>query len=172
MVHSRKHIILLLGPKGSGKSFIGSLIQKHLGIPFLLVEKWLKDLRNNRDLDDKNYLEQVFNTIESGVRNELAKNDTVAFESTGLTPYFDQMLDRLQGDYNVTCVKVIADIEVCLERIGQRDASLHIPVTEEEILEINQQHATKNFNYHFEIVNEGKSEAELVDVLRELPFMR
>ena len=92
---NRKTIFLLIGQKGSGKSFIGTLFDKEFGITFIRVEDWAKKIIKNRDVDDKAYLKQVFGSIEKGIRSSLAHKDQLVFESTGLTEYFDEMLERL-----------------------------------------------------------------------------
>jgi adenylate kinase family enzyme len=44
-----KTVIILVGPKGSGKSFVGTLISKELGIPFVRVEPiYLANMRSSR----------------------------------------------------------------------------------------------------------------------------
>lgn len=49
-----KTVYLLIGPKGSGKSYIGNLIENELGIKFLNVEEFFIDLLENPDkLDEK-----------------------------------------------------------------------------------------------------------------------
>jgi len=97
---NRKTIFLLIGQKGSGKSFIGTLFDKEFGITFIRVEDWAKKIIKNRDVDDKAYLKQVFGSIEKGIRSSLAHKDQLVFESTGLTEYFDEMLERLKSDFS------------------------------------------------------------------------
>lgn len=58
-----KRIFLLLGPKGSGKSFIGTLFDKEFQIRFLRVEDWAKRIKRDRQVDDNEYLNDVFKNI-------------------------------------------------------------------------------------------------------------
>lgn len=43
----RKNIILLIGQKGSGKSFIGNIFEKEFGIKFIRVEDWAKHIKKS-----------------------------------------------------------------------------------------------------------------------------
>lgn len=47
--NARPMIFVLVGPKGSGKSHIGDLISRKLGIPFLRVEPiFLENIRTSK----------------------------------------------------------------------------------------------------------------------------
>ena len=65
-----KLIILLIGQKGSGKSFIGSLLESEFGIKFIRVEDRVKEVKRNRNIDDDTYLYDAFKTIENDVKQE------------------------------------------------------------------------------------------------------
>ena len=86
----QKLIYLLIGPKGSGKSFIGTLMDHTFGIHFIRVEDWAKAVKKDRQVDNPFYLAEVFQAIEHGVREVLKQYDQVVFESTGLSAYFDR----------------------------------------------------------------------------------
>ena len=162
-----KTIYLLIGQKGSGKSFIGALLEKHFGLRFLGVEEWAKAVQRDRAIEDTGYVEEVFRVIEHGVREALLKRDNVAFESTGLTPFFDQMLVSLKCDFNVVLIKVEADRDTCFERVKTRDASIHIEVSDEQLRALNHQILAKNLATDFILINEGKTEEELVEELEK-----
>lgn len=133
-----KKIILLIGQKGSGKSFIGKIIEEKFGIKFIRVEDWVKQIKKDRSIDDKSYLKEVFEVIETGVREHLQHVDYIVFESTGITTYFDQMLESLKNDYQVVTIGIKADSKICLDRIRQRDQTIHITISDEQISKINE----------------------------------
>lgn len=156
-----KYIFLLIGQKGSGKSFIGTLFEKEFGIKFIRVEDWAKKIKKDRDVDNEAYLKQVFEEIEKGIRDNLTDKDKIVFESTGLTEYFDKMLENLRRDFQVITIGVIADNTICLERVKSRDQEIHINISDDQILRINEKVRERNFETDFSLINENKSEKEL-----------
>ncbi len=158
-----KYIFLLIGQKGSGKSFIGTLFEKEFGIKFIRVEDWAKKIKKDRDVDNEAYLKQVFEEIEKGIRDSLTDKDKIVFESTGLTEYFDKMLENLRRDFQVITIGVIADNTICLERVKSRDQEIHINISDDQILRINEKVRERNFETDFSLINENKSEKELTN---------
>ncbi|MCK6692936.1 MAG: ATP-binding protein [Thermoanaerobaculia bacterium] len=162
-----KRIFILIGPKGSGKSFIGSSIQESLGIRFLRVEDIALQVKNNRAFNHPDYVKDVFSAIEQAVRAQLQAADEVVFESTGLTEYFDRMLESLQKDFEVKLIRIAADQETCLERVKQRDQSVHVPVSDEHVLQINAQAIDKRFPFDLIIENNRRDIAEIVRLFQD-----
>lgn len=158
-----KIIYLLIGQKGSGKSFIGTLMEKEFGIKFIRVEDWAKKIKKDRNVDNEAYLKQVFEEIESGIRDSLGDMDKIVFESTGLTEYFDIMLESLRRDFQLTTIGVYADSTTCLKRVKSRDQEIHINISDDQVLMINEKVRERNFETDFSIINEDKSEKELIN---------
>ena len=152
-----KKIYLLIGPKGSGKSFIGGLLHEYFDISFLRVEDWVKKIKKGRSVDDETYLEEVFSCIEEGVRAGLVEHDCVTFESTGLTGYFDGMLISLQKDFEVTTIRINTDPDICLSRVKSRDQSVHINISDDQVTSINQKVCEKNLKCDFAVDNNSRS---------------
>jgi shikimate kinase len=161
-------IYLLLGPKGSGKSFVGNLIEEKLGIKFIRVEDWAKAVRRGRSVSDNAYIEEVFQTIETGVRAAAIQYPNIVFESTGITPFFDRMLDNLRGNHNVITIRIFAAAQLCVSRVKTRDQSIYINVSDEEINEINRQVVAKNLVTDFQVDNNNKTTEELLTELRTI----
>lgn len=158
-------IILLIGQKGSGKSFIGSLLEIEFNIKFIRVENWAKEIKRNRSIDDDTYLEDVFRAIEKGVRHEAANYDSICFESTGLTVQFDKMLEQLRKEFNIITLKILCEPDICIERIKIRDRHIHINVSDDEIQRINTEVLKRNYRTDFELENNAKSYNELIEEL-------
>lgn len=163
-----KQIILLIGPKGSGKTFIGSLMEEYFGILFIRVEKWLLDIRKDRDLENKSYLNEVFTIIETGIREALIREDRIVFESTGLTDNFEEMLDSLKSDFQVVMIGIKASPELCIKRVHTRDQSTHINISDPEVHYINELVFKKNRVTDFEIDNNQKT---VEDLKKELSYI-
>jgi shikimate kinase len=163
-----KNIFLLIGPKGCGKSFIGMIFDRHFHVHFVRVEDAVKKIRRDRDMADEAYICEAFETIESAVRQSLESYNSVVFESTGLSDHFDNMLQNLKTDFHVTTINVNAEKELCLERVGTRDRSVHINVSDKEVNTINTAVIAKNFKADFEIENSDKPEKELIKEIRKI----
>ena len=82
------------------------LLDRQFNIHFIRVENWVKAIKKVRKIDDESYLREVFQTIEKSVRDELLHKDSITFESTGLTKYFDQMLENLCDDFIVVFTRL------------------------------------------------------------------
>ena len=164
---SDKKLYILIGQKGSGKSFIGNMIQDLYGIKFINVENIALKVKRDRAIDDESYLVEVFFKIESHLRNALRDEASIIFESTGLSRQFDMMLVNLKMDYRVTTIKVNADENLCIERIHSRDKSTHVNVSDSEIMRINAFVRQKNLVCDYEINNDGHVE-DLVSKLSKI----
>lgn len=157
-----KTIYLLIGPKGSGKSFVGSFMEQQFNIKFIRVEDWVKEVKKERQIDDETYLSDAFQCIEAGVRAVLDTYSEIVFESTGLTVYFDQMLINLRKDFKVITIKIQADSALCLERVKTRDQSIHINVSDDQVNNLNKQVQIKNINTNYILNNNSKNSKELI----------
>lgn len=165
---NQKVIILLIGQKGSGKSFIGTIIDKHFGVRFIRVEDWAKKIKQERAVDNEVYLKQVFEEIETGIRKCLNETDKLVFESTGLTEHFNRMLLSLRKDFRVTTIGINADSNLCLNRVKSRDQTNHINISDDQVNMINEKVRSQDFKSDFSISNQNKSEAEIVKELESI----
>ncbi|MBT31966.1 MAG: hypothetical protein CMO01_20090 [Thalassobius sp.] len=163
-----KTIYLLLGQKGSGKTFIGYLFEKHFQIKFIRVEDWAKQIKKDRQIDNESYLAEVFSAIEKGIRTTLTECDQLVFESTGLTIYFDQMLSNLKRDYKVVTIQILADPNLCLNRVKTRNQSIHINVSDDQVNAINTQVLQKQFETDFIIDNNQQTEGAIKTMIAEI----
>jgi len=165
---NKKKIYLLIGPKGSGKSHIGNLMDKQFQIKFIRVEDWAKTVKRNREIDNPEYLKEVYQAIENGIRHKLTKHDHIVFESTGLSEYFDTMLENLKRDFSLFTIGIITMDELCLTRVRTRDKSIHIDVSDNQVKKINNQVKEKKFIADFSITNNDKTDVELINELKTI----
>lgn len=156
-----KMAYILIGPKGSGKSYIGQLLQRNEGIPFLRVEDiWLTIERRP---DDTNYISEGFNQVEKEIRRQFQTIDHLIIESTAVVSAFDKMVQNLKNDFIVKLIRVDADSQLCLQRIKMRDKKMHIPVSEEMIFKINNLVAQKKYAFDYVISNNYKSDKDILN---------
>lgn len=156
-----KIIYLLIGPKGSGKTFIGSLFNQY-GVEFVRVEDWAKEVKGSRDVTDKSYIDEIFRLIEELLTEKMHQTDRIVFESTGLTDSFDRMLENLQQKFRMVLIKVEVDGSLCLDRVKTRDQSIHVNVSDEQVNMTNSLVRQKKFDFDYVINNNNFSKEELL----------
>jgi shikimate kinase len=170
-------VLLLVGPKGSGKTFLGTLVARELGIPFLHVEQvFIEAMRGSRSggmsLDEEGYA-RVLAAVEAILR----RGPVVVLESTGVSGVFPAFLSALRAQFRVTLVAVRAPLDRCLERVRTRDERRHILVSDRRVQEINEQAVAVRLPWDLEIDNGGPAAPESVvrqfrDLLAATPAAR
>ena len=160
-----KKVIILIGLKGSGKTYIGQLLQDKLNVPFLRVEDICLKIQSGRQITDTNYISEVFVQIEAEIRKLLSSIDNLTIESTGSVIQFDQMVSNLKKDFNVKLIKVDTDPALCFQRVKTRDKKNHIAVSDDQVIEINNNSFKKKFDFDLIIENNNKTDKELLDAL-------
>jgi len=160
-----KTVLVLVGPKGSGKTHIGALLQRRTGTRFLRVEPLF--LEAMQELPGAGAEARGFKRVEAAVEAEEA--DTVALESTGASGHFEAMLGRLRSRHRVLLVAVRAPAETCLERVRTRDSKDHVAVSDHHVEEINRRAAQVSLAWDLVIDNGGPApEDSIAEALREL----
>lgn len=153
----RKRVFILVGPKGSGKTHIGSLLEKEIGLKFLSVEKLgLENIPKSKLMTGYELEKEGFHHEERAIDRILTEEDAISFKATGSSEYFCTVLDRLRAKYEVKLVKVFSPLPTCYRRIKQRGAANHIPVSEERIKTINEKAAKVDLNWALTIDNSAQ----------------
>ncbi|WP_414583932.1 hypothetical protein [Scytonema sp. PCC 10023] len=151
----RKILYILIGPKGAGKTYIGSQVNKNTNIKFLRVEPiWLKLAPG----------EDGWERVEKEIEKEFQQHSKVMIESLGAGEGFNRLHSSLRNKYEVKLIKVSADLKECLRRVRNRDNSDHIPVSDEKIEEYNKIAASINHKWDAIIDNNGPATNE--EILR------
>lgn len=125
----QKVLYILIGPKGAGKTHIGSKVHEKTAIHFLPVEPiWLKLAPD----------EDGWQIVEKTIDQLFQQHHEVMIESLGAGAGFDRLHSSLRKKYTVKLIKVSADLATCLNRVKNRGNSNHIPVSDEKVQEYNQ----------------------------------
>ena len=144
-------LFILIGPKGSGKTYIGGRIEELTGIKFLRVEPlWLKLAEG----------EDGWERVEHEIDELFLQHDKVIIESLGAGEGFDRMYASLKDKYRVKLIKVETDLEECLRRVRSRDNADHIPVSDDKIQEYNRIAASVKHPWQAVIDNNGPATDE------------
>lgn len=172
MTGAKKTVYILIGPKGSGKTYIGQLLEKELDIRFLAVEPIFMSIKGQRHNTDEDFIREGFELVEEAIDKSLEYHNGISFEATGATPLFKDLVNKLRRKYTVMLVRFRAPLALCLERIKTRDASLQIPVSEELIEKVNRLSDTADFDYTLTIDNSGTStgasDREIIDSFKTI----
>jgi shikimate kinase len=163
-------LVLLVGPKGSGKSHVGRLLEARLGVRFFHVEPlWMEYHaecdREGRTRDLAEGAERVVRTLSE----ELRVHRTVCVETTGASAVILASLVTLVPEEERVCVRVEAPLDVCLERIRRRDPTDQIPMKESMIRRVHEQSRTADVPYDIRLENVSLSEDEVIEAL--LPWL-
>ena len=86
----QKTLCILIGPKGSGKTYIGGCIEKLTGIKFLRVEPLWLQLAEGED---------GWSRVEREIDTLFIQHDKVIIESLGAGEGFNRMYASLKSKY-------------------------------------------------------------------------
>ena len=154
-------LYILIGPKGSGKTYIGGRIEKLAGIKFLRVEPLWLQLAEGEDGWDKveRTIDELFNHF-----------DKVVIESLGAGEDFNRMYASLKNKYAIKLIKVETDLDECLRRVRSRDNANHVPVSDEKVREYNRIAARVQHSWDAIIDNNGPATDE--EILNTIASIR
>ncbi len=163
-----KTIFFLIGPKGSGKSYIGKLIEKNLSIRFLPVEPLFMKIKGNRNNIDESYIKEGFKLLENEIHHCLIKEDNVSIEQTGAADYFNQFLENLELKFRVKLIKINTPLDFCNKRIKERDSKNQVPVSQGLIDKINKKSISIKLNFALIIDNSKSSDTEIIESFKTI----
>ncbi|MBS1550851.1 MAG: shikimate kinase [Bacteroidetes bacterium] len=163
-----KTVYILIGLKGSGKTYIGNLLYETLSIPFLRVENIFLKTKTENPLKDQNYISSGFRNVENEIRSLLMKIDQLTIESTGIGTQFESMVSNLKKDFIVKLIKVSSDPELCYKRVKNRDQSDHISVSDDQLFEINKLAGKVLLNFDQVIHNNTESDSAIIEEFRKM----
>ena len=162
-------VFILIGPKGCGKTTIGSLLEREFGIPFLRVEPLILENMKTSPLTGYELEKEGFHLEEQAIASIVAAENAVIFEATGSSRYFPEVLARLRRQYDVRLIRIRCPLELCSERVAQRDAAEHIAVSDELLESINRRAAGVELDWDLEIDNSGPApDEQIVSLFRTI----
>jgi len=150
----------LIGPKGSGKTYVGSKIEHLTGIKFLRVEPIWLQLAEGED---------GWARVELEIDELFFQHDKVIIESLGAGDGFNQMYACLKEKYDVKLIKVETDLDECLRRVRSRDSADHIPVSDEKVREYNR--IASNVDHPWDAVIDNNGPATDKEILKAIVLL-
>ncbi|WP_299492893.1 AAA family ATPase [Acaryochloris sp. IP29b_bin.137] len=148
------NLVLLVGLKGAGKTFTGSVLEKYLDIKFLRIEPiFLELLRQEPELAGVPLEQRGFQIVLEKLDKLAQSHSTLCIESTGTAHTFLELLAALRKGFCMFIIHVKVPLDTCVERVLTRDASAHIPVSDHRLQEINEQALLVDLPWDLEIDN-------------------
>ncbi|WP_299402191.1 AAA family ATPase [Acaryochloris sp. IP29b_bin.148] len=162
------NLLLLVGLKGSGKTFVGGVLEKHLAVKFLRVEPiFIELLQQDPELSGVPLEKKGFQIVLNQLDELAQSHSTLCIESTGTAHTFPELLTALYQGFRVLTIHMKAPLDTCIARVLTRDASAHIPVLDHRLNEINERALLVNLPWDLEIDNsQFLDELAIVEAVR------
>lgn len=160
---SRARLVVLVGPKGSGKTAIGKMLERP-GVYFLEVETIARRvLAASGNVIDETYARRAFAEISRALRDIEAAHETIVIETTGASDETPGFIAELEARYDVRWVRVQAGADACVQRIAARDPSRHVHVPIELLQEMHARTMALDLTWDLELDNDPFLSAEQVE---------
>lgn len=160
-------VIVLVGPKGSGKTTLGRMLERGGRAHFLEVEAIAQRvLAQSGGVIDEAYARRAFAAILDEVHALAAEHPLLVLETTGASDAAGAFLAELAARHELRLVRVLAGEATCAARIAARDPSRQVAVTPEMIRAMHERTAALSLAWDAELHNDPPLAEE--DVLRVL----
>ncbi len=122
-------LVVLVGPKGSGKSHIGRVLARRCGVHFFHVEPlWMAYYADARAAGREPVIGEGIRRVHPAIAAALGEHAHVCVETTGASAEILADLLTLRPAAETLVVRVTAPLDRCLERIAARDPTHQIPM--------------------------------------------
>lgn len=161
--------IFLIGPKGSGKSFIGKLLERELGIPFLRTEPLWLAVKQAGAASQEEYFARGMDAVTAAAQELAGRSAAFSLETTGAFDDIAAFIDRFRPFSRPRLVQVRAGAAVCLQRVRSRDQSEHINVSDALVDEVNRRALAVQLPFELVIENDPFADPDwIVAAIRDL----
>jgi shikimate kinase len=156
--------VLLVGPKGSGKTHIGRALERHLGVRFFHVEPlWLAYHAECKAKGIQPTIPEGISSVHPQIAQALRANEHVCVETTGASSEILDALLTLWSPSKTLVARVSAPLELCLRRLDARDQTNQIAMDIESIRQAHRLSVTADLQPQLTLVNAGLSDTEIVN---------
>lgn len=157
-------LVVLVGPKGSGKTTIGRILEERLGAHFLDVEAIAKRvLAAAGNTIDEAYARRAFAEIVSAIDREARADRILVIETTAASEATAAFLGELRRRYDVGLARIHARRETCEARIAAREQERQIQVSRELMRAMHERSIALELPCDLEVDNDpAKSADEII----------
>jgi shikimate kinase len=161
-------LIILIGPKGSGKSYIGRILESSLGVYFLHVEPlWMAYCSECKQLGRQPVIAEGIRRVHPVLKSALRKHKNLCVETTGASSEILDDLLSLGRNAGILLVRVEASLQTCLRRIATRDQTHQIFMDRDLVEEVYRLSTSLQMPFDLFIQNERTAEHEIVQSFSE-----
>jgi predicted ABC-type ATPase len=163
-------LVLLVGPKGAGKSYVGRLLESALKVHFLHVEPlWMSYYAECDRLNQPRSILEGIKRVRPAIDLALQAHEHVCIETTGASAEIFDDLVAAGAASGVLLVKIHAPLSTCLERIETRNPTHQIPVDVDTIRKIYELGSARGCQFDLTIENVSLSDREIAEAFA--PFL-
>ena len=141
--------IILIGYMGAGKTTIGKILAKDLGIPFYDLD-WYIETRMRKKVkqifDERG--EEGFRVIEKNMLHEVAEFQDVVLACGGGTPCFFDNMEYLVGQGDVVYLRGTPEVLFRHLKMGKGVRPLLLGKNDEELLQYIKENVKKREEYY------------------------
>jgi shikimate kinase len=141
--------IILIGYMGAGKTTIGKILAKDLGVPFYDLD-WYIETRMRKKVkqifDERG--EEGFRIIEKNMLHEVAEFEDVVVACGGGTPCFFDNMEYLVGQGDVVYLRGTPDVLFRHLKMGKGVRPLLLGKSDDELLEYIKENVEKREEFY------------------------
>jgi len=161
-------LVLLVGPKGSGKSHISRILEARLGVHFFHAEPlWMAFHAECKAAGRQPTIPEGIARVHPLVARALREHEHVCIETTGASPEILMDLLSLAPEPERLIVRVKVPLDLCLQRVMTRDPTHQIPTELEMVRQVHALSEALELEPDLVLENADLTESEIVALFRE-----
>ncbi|WP_035608518.1 hypothetical protein [Haloferula sp. BvORR071] len=159
--------ILLVGPRGSGKSHIGLVLERHLGVRFLQVEPlWMAYLSECRETGRLPVIPEGIAKVHPEIRLALLEHGRLSVETTAASQEILEGLMKLRPREKTIVARITAPEELCQQRAEAKEPNPQFQMDAETIHNVNAMSKAAWVHADLELHNDDLSDEAIVAAFR------
>jgi cytidylate kinase len=159
-------LILLIGPKGSGKTHIGRVLERRLGVHFFHVEPhWMTYHEGCRRAAQEPEIQVGMQRVHPLIARALQRHAHVCVETTGASMEILVGLLTLAPSDSVLKVRVNAPLDLCLHRVATRDSAGQIPMDSGGIWRVHELSVSCDIESDLQVDNRALDDEAIVSAI-------